>query len=100
MGTVLVIGAMWNSCDAGVNSSANSLVLMFMLPVVWLVTAVIWTVVHGAVGGLGRKAAVLSGVAANLSLLWFLASAVGGMDYPSAVCPDNIPAWWPAFVPI
>lgn len=99
-GSVLLIGAMWSSCDVGVNSSANSMVLIFLLPVVWLLTAVVWTVVHGAVGRFGRTAATICAVAANLWLLWFVTSAVGGMDYPSPSCPDGIPAWWPVYVPV
>lgn len=97
---VLLIGAMWNSCDVGVNSPANSMVLMFLLPVVWMLTAALWTVVNGAVGRFGHKAAVIGAVASNLGLLWFLVSAVGGMDYPSPACPDNVPDWWPALLPI
>ncbi|QNE73871.1 hypothetical protein F0344_03980 [Streptomyces finlayi] len=97
---VLLVGAMWNSCDTGVNSSANSMVLIFLLPVFWVLTVVLWTLVRGAAGRFGRRAAVIGAVAANLWLLWFIASAVGAMDYPSPACPDNIPAWWPAFVPL
>lgn len=97
---VSLVGAMWNSCDTGVNSSANSMVLIFLLPVVWVLTTALWTVVHGALGKVDRRAAVIGAVVADLGLLWFLASAVGAMDYPSPACPDNIPAWWPAFVPL
>jgi hypothetical protein len=38
---VAVVGRAWSDCDVGVNAAANGYALMFILPVLWMIEAVV-----------------------------------------------------------
>ncbi|WP_406168408.1 hypothetical protein [Streptomyces sp. NBC_00996] len=97
---IFVVGRIWTSCDVGVNASANSLFLLFVAPFIWIAGTVAWVLLYGAIGRFRRGAAVAVGTVFNLWLLWFVVTGVGAMgSYPYAVCPGNVPPWWPGFIP-
>ncbi|MFI2436151.1 hypothetical protein [Streptomyces sp. NPDC018693] len=60
--STVVIAKVWETCDTGVNASANSLTLLFLVPVIWPAAALHWLVVHGALGGRWPAVALAAGV--------------------------------------
>ncbi|OII68942.1 hypothetical protein BJP39_19440 [Streptomyces sp. CC77] len=98
---VVAIGSIWESCDIGVSSSANSAVLLVPSPFVWVLSAALWALPLAGWGRVSRGVAVVLGAVANLLFVWFLVSWLGVLDsYPDPRCPGNVPAWWPGFLPV
>lgn len=104
---VVLLSRMWAACDVGVNASANTLgLLLFTAPLVavaggfsagltfWLIirTGKRWSVMAACAGAVG----------AALIVVWIVVAAQHnpGGDYPSPLCVDNIPPWWPKAIPI
>jgi hypothetical protein len=97
--SLAVIGRAWAACDVG-SSAGNGMTLLFLVPLVWIATAVPWTILQGTLGRNHRGAALAVGLVLTLWFSWFLATWLGMPDsYPSPSCPGNVPPWWPGFLP-
>lgn len=98
--SVVAIGRAWAACDVGVNAAANSLTLLLLAPLIWVATAIPWVVLHGTLGRRHRRAALVAGLAFTVWFTWFLVTWLGMPDsYPSPWCTDNVPPWWPSYLP-
>lgn len=114
--TVRLVGRAWADCDVGINASANSYALfLLVLPVTGLVnTGVFGGTFWGTYLGFAQLAKVkrwpgtLAAYAAAfvLALVPLVFSVWAVMDfaipenYPDPVCPDNVPSWWPSWLPV
>ncbi|NBE57064.1 hypothetical protein, partial [Streptomyces boluensis] len=101
-GYVLLARA-WVSCDIGVNAAANSFPLLLVFIGLTVVGTLWWGVAWGLVGG---RYGVLPGLACAvlgaLLLVWGALAWLHAPDgYPAFSCPpDNVPPWWPEWVPL
>lgn len=96
----ILIGSAWATCDVG-GSSANPLTLVALFVPLWIVGALCWVLPYGL---LGRRFhggwPIAAGAGATLFFVWFAATWLGMPDdYPAPVCGDNVPEWWPAWIP-
>ncbi|MFJ2744398.1 hypothetical protein ACIO3O_32630 [Streptomyces sp. NPDC087440] len=93
-----VVVRIWRECDVGTAAGFFWAPLALLL---WVATAVLWTVVVWALGRYGVGVALAAGVVANLGLVWWVLAVVATpADYPDPLCPANVPAWWPEWVPV
>ncbi|GAA2334321.1 hypothetical protein GCM10010431_66860 [Streptomyces kunmingensis] len=98
--TTAAIGKAWAACAIGGNAAANSLTLLFLAPLIWIAAAVPWVILHSTLGKRHRRTAQIAGLVSTLWLAWFLVTWLGMPDsYPAALCPANVPPWWPSFIP-
>jgi hypothetical protein len=103
VGTAMLLGRIWNACDVGVNSSANSMALLFFyIPVVFVVSVVLTGAVYATTQRVSRAPALAGGAAAiaAVAVVWATLSLFHGGDYPSPICDNNIPRWWPDWIPL
>jgi hypothetical protein len=101
--TALLLGRMWSACDVGINSAANSTALVFFyIPVVFAVTAVFTGLAYAVVQRLSSSTtfAVSSAVVVSIAVVWVALALLHGDDYPSPICTDNLPPWWPNWIPL
>ncbi len=92
--SVPTIGRAGAACDVGSNA-ANS--LLFLTPLIWIVAAFPWIILHGLLGRGHRPAA---GLAWTLWFTWFVVTWLGMPDScPAPLCPGDVPPWWPSFLP-
>ena len=110
---IAVLSRMWRSCDVGVNASANAGALLYGYGPAVAVAIALPTIVILAVGdrrpgitawtgAVSRAAAGAVAVALALLICW-IALSIGhdpGRGYPSPHCVDNVPDWWPAWIPL
>ncbi|MFD5650093.1 hypothetical protein [Streptomyces sp. NPDC127039] len=93
----MLLGRVWNACDTGVNSAANSsFLLVLFIPGLWAVLLLGW-LAAGAV--LGRRPAVhaLALVVVLVVVVWCALSLFwGGTTHD---CPSGVPRWWPDVLP-
>lgn len=102
-GGYFLVARAWSSCDVGINGAANSFALVALFVPVWIVAMAWWSTVLTAVAGRwGLPAAALLGLVGTAFLLWgVMAWKHAPAGYPAFACPpDNIPPWWPAWLPI
>ncbi|OEJ95238.1 hypothetical protein [Streptomyces thermolilacinus] len=98
--SLTAIGKAWAACDIGVNASANNLTLLFLTPLLWIAAAVPWTALYRTLGRRHRGAAPAAGLAFSLWFTWLAVTRLGMPDdHPASFCPDNVPPWWPGFLP-
>ncbi|MFI5807901.1 hypothetical protein [Streptomyces sp. NPDC051561] len=97
LATVL-IASIWHTCHIG----PIGLGMMLGAPLFWFLTTALWVLTLGPLSRFGSGRATALALLLNVLLLWLLVSTVGAInDYPSLGCPpDNVPPWWPAFIPI
>jgi hypothetical protein len=103
LATVMLLGRIWNSCDVGVNNSANSIALLSLyLPGVFIVAALVTVLAYAAVrrAGGSTSLACLSAVVVAVAVGWVAVSLFHGADYPSPICDNNVPVWWPSWIPL
>jgi hypothetical protein len=107
MGTTFVairlLGAMWNSCEVGINSGANLISMVVVGSPTSCVAGLLCGVVFGVVAF--RAPTALAYVATALVAILFVWAVLAwqhnpGGDYPEMVCENNIPPWWPDFIPL
>lgn len=102
-------------CDVGINASANSFGLIYVvLPVLAVVDGVVFAAVfrfgYGGAARLidtkHRGGAVLAGAlalvaaVAALALVLWAVLAVGLGDVADQLCPGDAPRWWPDWLPM
>lgn len=99
---VTLVGRAWNSCDIGTSGAANSLGLALAFIPLWLVATAVWAVVFATAGRRSMTAAAGCALLGSLLLLWaFMAWKHAPAGYPAPVCaPDNVPPWWPGWLPL
>lgn len=93
------IGSAWAACDIG-NGVTNGMTLLFLAPLIWIAAAVPWGIPHSTLGKRHRRTALTAGLIFTLWFTWFLVTSLGmPHSYPAPLCPDNVPPWWPSFIP-
>jgi hypothetical protein len=104
---ITLLSRMWAFCDVGINSAANSLgLLFFTAPTVLLFAGVGSALTFWAIARTGRRwsqlAACVGAVLAALFVVWvdLAVEHNPGGDYPSPVCDENVPSWWPGWIPL
>lgn len=103
LATVMMLGRIWNTCDVGVNNSANSIALLLLyLPGVFTVAAVTTGLAYTGVRRLSGSTmlASFSVVIAAVAVGWVTLWLFHGDEYPSPICDNNIPPWWPSWIPL
>lgn len=97
----VLIGRAWATCDVGVNAVADSGTLVLLFVPLWIVGALCWVLPYGLLGRRFHGAwPIAVGVAATLVFVWFAATWLGMPDdYPAPSCVDNVPGWWPEWIP-
>jgi hypothetical protein len=98
----LLLGRIWSSCDVGINS-ANSIALLFLyIPLTFVVAAVITGLVYTGVQRLSGSAGLASAstVVVAVAVVWLVLALSHTGDYPSAICPNSLPPWWPSWIPL
>lgn len=102
-GLVVLVGHAFAACDVGINAGANSLVLQFVLPVLWVVNLVLFGVVYSVVSGptwQRKVVGLLAALFAVVLMAWLLFAWLGTPSgYPDPICPSNVPPWWPSWIP-
>jgi hypothetical protein len=101
LGQATLVARAWAACDVGI-SGANALVLLLGLPVLWLMDSAVFALAAAGVSRMtqSRTAGLLAGLAAAVLATWLLFAWQGTpSDYPSPLCHDNIPPWWPSWLP-
>ncbi|TLG14927.1 hypothetical protein FEK35_07205 [Nocardia cyriacigeorgica] len=104
-----ILGRSWNACDIGTNS-ANTITLLWMyIPALTVVASAWWGTVFVVAARRSGTAlvrvlgATFVGLLGALILVWGLMGwrHNPGGDYPATVCtPDNVPPWWPTWLPL
>ncbi|MGN9761918.1 transposase [Streptomyces sp. SD31] len=98
--TIAAIGRAWTACDIGSSAAANGMTLLFLTPLIWIAAAVPWVILHSTLGRRHRRTALTAGLIFTVWFTWFLVTWLGMPDsYPAPLCPDNVPPWWPSFIP-
>jgi hypothetical protein len=97
---VAAIGRAWDACEVGVNAAANSMTLLFLVPLIWIATSVPWVILHSTLGRRYPHTALVTGLVSTLWFAWFLVTWLGMPDsYTGPLCPGNVPPWWPSYLP-
>lgn len=102
-GGCFLVAHAWNTCDIGINGAANSFALVALFVPVWIVAMAWWgTALTAVARRWGLPTAALLGLVGTALLLWaVIAWKHAPAGYPAFSCPpDNIPPWWPAWLPI
>ncbi|MDX2851589.1 hypothetical protein [Actinacidiphila glaucinigra] len=103
-GGMAMLARAWNECEIGINASANFWSLIPVFFAAWGAAALIWAISFGAFGGKSLLLATAMGILGTLCMYWILMAGWRAPDgYPvsvSACAPDNIPPWWPQWLPL
>ncbi|MGC4936529.1 hypothetical protein [Kribbella sp. DT2] len=94
----------WDDCGVKLNGVGNGATLLFVgLPVAMVVNIVLFSVVWRVMkkGGGGKFLMPLTGALIAIAIadlaLFSWAGTPAGMATP--ICPANVPAWWPEWIP-
>nr|WSY52307.1 hypothetical protein OG999_20740 [Streptomyces sp. NBC_00886] len=92
----------WDDCDIGVNASANLGSLVVASTSMATVSTFLWWLMRRTTGRRGLLRPLLMTVVACVVLLWPLMAIWHAPDgYPVSYCPpDNVPPWWPGWLPL
>ena len=84
--------------------AVNFFVLVFGLPVLWVVNCGVFGAAFAVVPGARwpwRVLGALAGLLALTLLAWVPFAWQGTpADYPDPFCPANVPPWWPSWLPV
>ena len=102
-----LLSRMWAACDVGINGAANSFgLLFFTAPIVMLSAGfgsalAFWAIARTARPWSQPVACVAAALVA-LVVVWvdLAVEHNPGGDYPSPICDENVPAWWPGWIPL
>ncbi|MDG4857783.1 hypothetical protein P8605_06370 [Streptomyces sp. T-3] len=103
IGGCLLVGRAWRDCDIGVNAVAGSGALALVFVPLVAVACAWWGAALGVVGRrAGLAVGALVGVVGSVGVGWGLMAWLGVPEgYPAPICaPDNVPAWWPGWLPV
>ncbi|WP_194838006.1 hypothetical protein [Nocardia sp. XZ_19_369] len=100
-GTVILLGRMWSACDVGGAGNAMVLLLLY-LPATFVVSVAVTGVVYAVTQRVSHRTslACLAAVVAAVLIVWATLWLFHGGDYPTPICEDNIPPWWPDWIPL
>lgn len=107
LAVIALLSRMWDACDVGLNSAASSWSLVFVYaPVVALSTLtsvvfIFWLAARYT-DRLTKPGSFIASISVTLVIVW-LALYIGHDpegDYPSPWCVDNVPAWFPHWIPL
>ncbi|GGN72898.1 hypothetical protein GCM10011579_050490 [Streptomyces albiflavescens] len=92
----------WDDCDIGINASANLGDLVTASTTMAVVSTCVWALMRRATGRRQLLLPFLLTVATGVVLLWPLMAIWHASDgYPVSFCPpDNVPPWWPGWLPV
>ncbi|MGV9669220.1 hypothetical protein ACWDPV_01325 [Gordonia sp. NPDC003504] len=104
VGVVYLLAAMWSACDVGVNATANSGGLLFFdLPFLLIVLGFAMLPSYALVSRRNVAGALAVACGLGIAVAWVYVAwrHNPGGDYPAPICPpDNVPGWWPGWIPI
>ncbi|MER6323625.1 MULTISPECIES: hypothetical protein [Streptomyces] len=92
----------WHDCDTGVNASANLGSLVLASTSMAAASTLLWALTRRVTGRRRLLWPLLLTTAGAAVLLWPLMALWHAPDgYPVTFCPpDNVPRWWPAWLPV
>ncbi|MGW4023295.1 hypothetical protein [Streptomyces sp. NPDC005009] len=98
----VLLGNAWDDCDIGVNASADLGDLVVASTVMAAVSTSVWALMRRATGRRRLLLPFLLTVATGIVLLWPLMALWHAPDgHPVSFCPpDNVPPWWPTWLPV
>ncbi|MEV5931607.1 hypothetical protein AB0L56_02260 [Streptomyces sp. NPDC052079] len=98
----ILLSNAWHDCDIGVNTSANLGDLVMASTSMAAASTFLWVLVRKVTGRRRLLYPLLLTTAAAAVLLWPLMAIWHAPDgYPVSFCPpDNVPQWWPAWLPV
>jgi hypothetical protein len=98
----VLLGRIWSACEVGINAANSLALLLLYIPVIFVVAVVITGLVYTGVQRLSGSAvlACTSAVVAAVAVVWIAQALSHTGDYPSPTCPDNLPPWWPSWIPL
>ncbi|MGA5147405.1 hypothetical protein ACPCSF_20535 [Streptomyces griseoincarnatus] len=98
----VLLNRAWADCDIGVNASANLGSLVVASTVMATVSTSVWALLRWATGRRRLLTPFLLTTATGILLLWpFMAFWHAPDGYPVSTCPpDNVPPWWPTWLPL
>ncbi|MGW3244890.1 hypothetical protein [Streptomyces sp. NPDC001070] len=103
-GGVGVLDRTWRDCEIGINAAANFWSLIPIFVALWAAAALIWAMAFGALGGRSLVLATVVAALGTLGMYWALMAGWRAPDgYPVSVSscfPDNVPPWWPKWLPV
>lgn len=106
LGEAMLLSRAWSDCDVGLNATTNLLTVVFLvIPGLWLANVLALVVAALALrassrGDVGRSAPYVVGAVALGAValaMWVFVATPGW--YPDPICPENVPAWWPSWLP-
>jgi len=92
----------WNDCDIGINASANLGALAVASTSMATVATFLWALMRKVTGRRRLLLPLLLTAAVSVALLWpLMAIWHAPAGYPVTYCPpDNVPPWWPGWLPV
>ncbi|MFF6783361.1 hypothetical protein [Streptomyces sp. NPDC012510] len=100
MVSIVLVGRAWAACGIGSGTAANTMTLLFLAPLIGLAAAVPWVILYSTLGRRHRGGTLAVGLLFTLWFIWFLVTWLGmPNDYPTPLCPGNVPPWWPGSIP-
>jgi cation transporter-like permease len=98
----LLLGRIWSACDVGIRAANLIALTLLYMPVIFVAAAVITGLVYTGVQRLSGSVVVAraSTVVAAMAIVWLVQALFHMGDYPSQVCSDNLPPWWPRWIPL
>lgn len=98
----VLLGNAWNDCDIGINASANLGGLVVASTSMAAASTLLWALMRKVTGRTRLLFPLLLTLATAVLLLWPLMTIWHAPDnYPVSLCPpDNVPPWWPQWLPV
>jgi hypothetical protein len=98
----VLLSRAWDDCEIGVNASANLGSVVVASTVMAAVSTSVWVLMRRATGRRRLLTPFVLTVATGVLLLWpFMAFWHAPDGYPVSTCPpDNVPPWWPTWLPL
>ena len=103
VGAVELLGSMWVTCRVGVGNANGIRLLMCDLPALLVLLAALMLPTYGLIAMRSIRWALVVSLSLAAGVVWvYLAlNHNPGGDDPAAFCPpDNVPPWWPSWIPL
>jgi hypothetical protein len=102
---VRVVASAQNACDVGINAAANSWLLLFELPLLWVVQAIPVMLAAPVMALLSRRRLVVAALMVLVAVVvvvivaWVYFAASGLPIQGGPRCAEAQPGWWPGWLP-